>query len=216
MNYTLVDILSYSIAAGAIIGLIRLKHIDRAYYPFILLLWIGLLAEIMSSIVIHKGNSNAIFGNIYVLSESILLFVFFKRLGLFSKIENLSFFFPVLFVFAWIWENFIYSDIGYFNSYFRILYSFIVVLMSIHMINRILAEDKRKIIKNPLFLILIGFIIFFTYKTLIEIFWIYGLNSGLEFRTQVYRIMTYINFSVNLIFAIALLWTPRKREFTLL
>lgn len=91
----------------------------------------------------------------------------------------------------------------------------LIVLMSINMINRMLVDGKKKLIQNPLFLILIGFIVFFTYKALIEIFWVYGLNASRDFRLEVYRIMAYINLAVNIIYAIAVLWMPRKREFML-
>jgi hypothetical protein len=63
---------------------------------------------------------------------------------------------------------------------------------------------------------MIGFIAFFTCKILIEIFWVYGLNSSRDFRVEVYRIMTFINLTVNLIYAITLIWMPAKREYTLL
>lgn len=215
MSYLLIDILSYSIAIAAIIGLVRFKKIDRAYYPFIILLWVGLCNEIIGTICIKHFKTNAINSNIYVLAEAILITWFFRNFGLFRKGKNLfslSLFFILTF---WLFENFYLSDIRRFSSYFRISYSMLIVLMSINMINRMLVDGKKKLIQNPLFLILIGFIVFFTYKALIEIFWVYGLNASRDFRLEVYRIMAYINLAVNIIYAIAVLWMPRKREFML-
>ena len=84
------------------------------------------------------------------------------------------------------------------------------------MINRLIPEERGKLVKNSIFLVAIGFIAFYTFNSLIEIFWVYGLNASKDFRAGVYRIMTYINLIVNLIYAIAVLWIPRKREYTLL
>ena len=84
------------------------------------------------------------------------------------------------------------------------------------MINRLILDERSGLIKNSVFLITIGFIVFFTYKILIEIFWVYGLNASRDFRVEVYRIMTYINLAINLIYALAVLWIPKKREYTLL
>jgi hypothetical protein len=206
--------LSYAVAIAAIIGLVRIRVIDRAYYPFILLLWVALLTEITGTIVIRLYRTNAINSNIYVLLESVLILWFFRRLKLFSK----TFFawLMTIFILAWIAENFIIFSITTFQSYFRVFYSFVIVLLSIHMINKLFSEERRKLIKNPVFLIMITFIVFFTYKTLIEIFYIYGLDASDEFKIQVYRIMPYINLTANLLYAIAVIWIPRKQEYTLL
>lgn len=216
MNYLLAELFSYSVGIGALIGLIRIRKIDRAFLPFIVLLWSGLLNEIITTVLINRYGSNAINSNIYVLVESLLITWLFYRLNLFAG--HRWFYFAVLLFFGatWLTDNFILSSITRFNSYFRIAYSFSVVLMSIHLLNRQLAISKMGLLKNSVFLICMGFIIFFTYKALVEIFWVYGLNASKSFRVEVYRIMAWINLFVNLIYAIAVLWIPVKRRFTLL
>jgi hypothetical protein len=216
MNHTVVEILSYSIGIAAIAGLVRFRQLDQAYYPFIILLWTGLLNEIISTVSINLFYSNAVASNIYVLLESLLALVFFEKLHLFKKRKVLYPMLAALFITCWSIENFFMTGIGHFGSYFRILYSFAIVLMSIHTTNNLILEEKGMLIRNPVFLIMIGFIAFFTYKILIEIFWVYGLNASRDFRVEVYRILTYINLSVNLIYAITLIWMPGKREYTLL
>ena len=215
MNSQLLDYLSYAIGIGAIIGLFRIRHIEQVYFPFILLLWVGLVNEILSTVLIQLIHNNAINSNIYVLAESLLILWFFEKLGLFKKNKYIFWVFFLLFLFGWIAENLILFSIRRFNPYFRIGYSFTIVLLSIHMINHLLANEHKRLLKNPVFLIMLGFIGFFTYKALIEIFWMYGLNSSKDFRVQVYRLMTFINLFVNLLFALAVLWIPRKREYIL-
>jgi hypothetical protein len=87
--------------------------------------------------------------------------------------------------------------------------------MSVTVINRFIFGNIHQILKNALFHIIIAFIAFFTYKTLIEIFWVYGLNASRDFRVAVYRIMTYINLFANIVYTLAVIWMPRKAEYTL-
>lgn len=216
MSYNLIDLFSFSIAIAAIIGLVRRRQLAPVYYPFILILWVGLLNETIDSIMIRQGHSNAVSTNIYVLVESLLLLWFFQRSGSFSRRPWASAFLASVFAIAWITENLVIKDLHHFSSYFIILYAFTVVLLSINRVNRLILSEKKLLINQPQFLIFIGFIIFYTYTLLVEIFWIYGLNGGAEFRLQVYRILAWINLIVNLIYAIALLWIPRKREYSLL
>ena len=216
MNQKLTELFSYSVGIGAIIGLIRWKIVSQAYLPFILLLWLGFSNEIITTIIISKGYSNAPNNNIYDLIEALSILWLFKKWNLFERNKNLFWYLFFLFAATWGVENFYVSSIKVFNSYFNILYSFIIVLMSIQMINQMILKDRAGLIRNAQFLISVGFIAFFTYKLLIEIFWVYGLNSSHEFRANVYRIMAYINLAVNLIFALAVLWIPRKREYILL
>lgn len=213
MSFLHVQILSFSIAIGAIIGLVRLKSTDQAFLPFILFLCSGFLNESISVIRIAYKYGSTINNNIYVLVSALLILWLFKNWKVLGRWAQKGFFvLALLFVLVWIWENFIYSSLRELSSYFRILYSFVIVLLSVQMINRLLLEDKTRLLRNPVFLICLSFVIFFTYKVLIEIFWIYGLNSSKDFRIQVYRIMTYINLTVNLVYALAALWMPRKRE----
>ena len=215
MNYKLAEILSYFIGLGALIGLFKIRKIDQTYYPFILLLWVGLLNEIINTIVINAGYSNAINDNIYGLLESLLITLVFYRMGVFDRYKNVFYYVLSGLLLLWIMINFVFFSIKQFSSYFNIIYSLYVVLLSINMINQLMLRERKRLIISPMFLVSIAFIFFFTYKALIEIFWVYGLNASKNFRVEVYRIMTYINLTVNIIYAIAVLWMPRKREFML-
>ena len=85
-------------------------------------------------------------------------------------------------------------------------------MMSIHINNMLIVTYRKKLLKNPVFLICSGFIIYFTYKILIEAFWLYGLKAGKGFRINVYLLLTWINLIVNLIYALAMLWIPKKPQ----
>src|SRR5205814_10510208 len=100
-------------------------------------------------------------------------------------------------------------------SYFRIFYSFLISIMSINIINQQLNFEKKNIVKNPIFLICIGFVIYFTYDVIVGLFWLYGLHMIMHFQLNVAIILVYINLFANLIYALAVLWMPLKHRFTL-
>lgn len=214
MNYLLIEILSYSIGISAFIALFRWKSIQKRDYFFIAFLWAGLLSEFISTICIQLFKTNAVTSNIYILISSLLLLLQFNKWGLFSKNKLLYKVIIAIIFLVWFWENFIYSSIFSFGSISRIVNGFIIVLMSIHLMNILINQENSTLSKNPVFLICISFIIFFTLKILVEVFWIYGLNASKDFRQSIYRIVTYVNLVVNIFYAIAVLWMPKKREFT--
>ena len=183
--------------------------------PFIYLLWIGCINETTSYFLIINHNNSIINGIIYGLCESLFLVWFFKNQGVFNKRKLLFYSFLGLFILIWVVESFLSKSFGSkFNSYFAVCYSLSVVLLSIHSINSLLFKE-REILKNPAFLISLGFVVFFTYKVVVEIFWLYGFKESRSFRLNVYAILIYINLICNLIYALAILWMRKKQAFTL-
>lgn len=179
-------------------------------------MWLGSINEIISFFVTRARLSNAINSNIYALGEGILIVYFLYKHKLFEGKKKI-FYAAIIFLSAfWLIDKFFIASINEFSSYFSIGASFTYVLMSINMINKLFLVGSKVLLQNAVFLICIGFVVFFTYALLVEVFWFYGLNSSSQFRLRVYRILTYINLGTNLIYAIALLWIPRKREYMLL
>jgi hypothetical protein len=215
MSYSTIEIFSFSIVAAALIGGIRFTRISPAYYPFLICIWAGLLNEIISYIIIHSGHSNAPNSNIYILAEALLLTWQFKRWGIFARTKILFHGLIIFFVSVWVLENFVVYKITYFSSYFRMVYSFALALMSINHINVLIHKERKQLLRNPEFLICMAFVIYYTYKVMVEAFWIYGLNNSDDFRKNVYLILAYINLFANLIYALAILWMPTKHRFSL-
>ena len=214
MNHSLVMIFSFSIIVPAIIGIIRFNMINRIYFPFILCIWVGLLNELISELLIDYFHvSNSVNTDIYCLIEALLYTWLFRNLNLFINAKQYILLMGFLCA-AWLTDNFFISKITGFDSYFTIVYSLMIVLMSITILNRLIVQQIN-LLANSTFLICASLIIYFTLMALMEIFWLYGLNSSSTFRLNIYRIMAYINLSVNLIFALAILWMHRKQEFTL-
>lgn len=214
-NYTLAVIFSFSIAIAAIIGGVRFNRISPAYRPFLFCIWLAFANEILGFFIRRSGNSNAINNNIYVLAEAILVSWQFYRWRLFKGQRKIFIAILSSFLVFWIIECLVTGRIHYTTTYFRVYYSFVIVLMSINIRIEPLNTERRNILTNPVFLLRTGFLLYFTYKVIVQIFWLYGLGSSKEFRMNVVWILIYINLVTNLIYALAVLCMPRKQRFSL-
>jgi hypothetical protein len=215
MRLTLEMVLGLSILIAGLISIIRFKHINRVYYPFVYCIWIACANEALSFLLISNLFHNTVNNNIYVLLEAIFITWLFKRLKLFKKTPTLFYCLLTAFCMVWAMEVFILSSIKQVAVYFRVFYSFLLVLMSVHQINTLITTSKGALFKNATFLLCVGFIIYFMYKVFIEAFFIYGLESSIQFQITLFSILTYINLFSNLLYALAVLWMPKRQAFTL-
>jgi hypothetical protein len=216
MNIQIQYISAFSILIPCSIALIRFRKLDKVFLPFIVLLWVGALNEALSFVLVKFGRPTTINNNIYVLCESIAILWFFKKIRTVLTGKLIFGFLISSFIVFWIIETFITGWFNRISSYFRIFYSFVIVILSISTVNFLIVTEKKALLKLPVFIISVGFIIFFTYKVLVEAFSLVGLNKSDEFRGEVYAIQDWLNLFVNLVYALAILWIPRKREYTLL
>lgn len=198
---------------AAVIGLIRFNKIDPAYYPFIFCMWIAAINEIISFGLAKAGYHTIINNNLYVLAEALLITWQFKRWEFFDRHAKIYPLTLLLILVVWFLENIHLSTIDKIGFYFRVFYCFLIVLMSIHNINGVIMNDRGILSKNPIFLICGGYILFFTYKILVEAFWFYGINITGTFSIDVYIIFTWINLFVNILFGIAVLCIPHKPHY---
>ena len=123
MKYPVIIISSFSIIIAAIIGWIRFKKINPAYYPFLYCIWLAFLNEIISVIFASRGHSDAINSNIYMLAEALLITWQFKNWGLFLRPKYLFTGILILFTLLWITESFFIKGItSYYLLFQNILF----------------------------------------------------------------------------------------------
>jgi len=212
-SYYTTLILASSIVIPAIIGVVRFKYIAARYRPFLYLIWAGCLNEIVSVYCAFRFHNNIASNVAYSLIESFLLLWLFQRLKLFGGKTWLLYSLALIFFCIWLFESFLANRFGsQFSVYFDVVYSFCVVLLSIRAINQLLTAETE-ILKNPTFLICIGFVIFFSYEIIERVFWIYGLENSLVFKQSVQAILFLTNFFTNLLFGLAVLWMKKKQGF---
>ncbi len=215
MNYFIISIISsFSIALAAILGIIRYPSILKEYRPFIFFIWLGLLNEIVSLIFVFMKKSNSINSNIYVFLEFFLILLLFYMWNS-RRIKQVYISLLLTGFCVWIIDNFLLHSLLERNSLFRVYYSFVIVLLSINQINRLIVDNKKNIFRNAMFLIYLTFIVYYSYKTFIEVFYIFHIKFSIYFYTSIVLFLLFINFVANLAYAIAVLCIPKKREFTL-
>jgi hypothetical protein len=215
MSYYVGFFLNLLILIPAITGWIRYKHVDPVFFPFLVFIWVGTAFEVINHCLITLGFYNIVPLNIYFLLESLVSLWIFNKWTLFSnKLAYLFFIF--IFIAAWLAENVIVSKfyLG-FNSYFHIFYEFIIVLMSVNMINVILLNERGRLWKNPMFLISACFVLFHTLGVLTEAFMAYGIKFNPNLARNVNRIVAILNTICYFIYTLAILWMPKRQAFSL-
>lgn len=214
MNFYLVSAISFSIFIPGVLAVIFFRKIEHSFYPFVYCLWVGCINEVISFVLGLNHYPTLINSNIYVLIESILLTWFFYGI---ETIQNRTIFLSILssLLIAWLLENFLFRSVFVNSTYFRIYASMVIVFLSIQEFNRIVFSYKKVLYQNAVFILCVCFVIYFTYKAMLQSFMIYAWTRDINFLIKVYQIMLYINLGVNLLYGLAVLWMPRKVKFIL-
>lgn len=212
--FLLVSLGTYSIGLAAIIAIVRFKKIPAKYHPFVLLVWLALLNELLSEYLIYRIRNNAVNSNIYVLFEFLLALWLFDNLGLFHKKRIYYRFCLFLMPVVWLLDCVVLHPINQFGSVYRIIYSFALVLFSIDYINYVFFSEKENILRNAGFLICLAFLLYFSFKGLLEVFYLFRLKSIKGFYRSLLVTLNIVNLVANLIFALAMLWIQKKEPYT--
>ena len=216
MKSFLLFLVSESILIPFITGLVRFRRIGNSYRPFFILIVVAVIIEAINGYMIKvQHHSNAIPVNIYALIECLLIIWQFHTWGWLRSRKQVFYGLLLFSIAGWMVENLVYGHITEFPPFFRFLYSFLIVLLSVNKINYMITHDNRTLLRSPDFLICIGLIIFFIYKIIYE--WAYqtSLFGQSDITSIIIMSFGYINALTNIIFAIALLLIPAPQKFTL-
>ena len=139
----------------------------------------------------------------------------FYNWGLFKGKK--TFYYSLLFICVAFWsiEEIIFGGIYNFVPFFRIFYSFILVLVSINQLNyTILINSGKNLFRNCKFLLCIAFIIFFIYQILYEAAYFVSDHSTNNYfvTNTIISFFAYINLIVNLIYIPAVYFIPDRYE----
>jgi len=205
-------LLSQSIFIPIIIALIRIKHFNRNYYPFFLVLIIGFFAELASFIEIDTFNeTNAWVIKLYSLLESIILLYQFYIWRNGKRRQVIFVLLCVICLLFWIVEVVLFNNFNSFSPYFRVFYAFVLVLLSINQINSMIFYHEGTLFKNPRFILCLGFIIIFLYQIIYEASYYIGSEQS-AVANKIIMGFGYINFSINLLYAIAMFFITDKKN----
>jgi hypothetical protein len=206
-------VLNYSIAIAALVAAIRFKFIYRDFKPFIFLIWLGVLNETISLVLIYYRGYNTINSNIYVLFESIIIFYQFYIWQAVSR--HWYYCLIVIALTVWAVDNIIWHRIWGNNSVFRIAYSFMVIGCSLKQVNKLLITERTSLIRNAVFLICTAFLMYYSCKAFVEVFNAWHLSVSQAFSRQLFTILYFADFLSNIIYATAIVCIPRKQVFTM-
>ena len=212
-NYILAIVLNYSIVITAIAVIMKFKTMLNSYWPFMGIIFLGLINETISLVSIYSAGTNAVNGNIYVLLEFMLIiYQFFK----WDSISKRTFFIlAITGIIIWVTDNFILSSISQNNSLFRTIYSLIIVFLSINKLNMLIIYENGYLLKNATFIICITFLVYYGCKAFVEAFNALHLGLNHNILGELWIIMYFVNAVANILYAIAILCIPRKQKFIL-
>lgn len=209
--YEIAAILGFNSAFAAVPGLIRFRKVEKTYQPFLIIVCLGFINHCLSVVLIYYFNSNSINGNIFVLTESLLYIWQFSSWRLFKK-RKTAIILALILLLVWIIDNLVWHNLHEINSGFRIFSSFMMVFLAIDQLTSLITKAKVNLLKNAVFIICSGMLIYFSYKAFIDVFFLIELRPNMKLEIPIYKILVGINFFVNFLFAWAVLWIPKKKE----
>jgi hypothetical protein len=218
MDDTLRFILSLSIGIAVIIGIVRFRRIDPSYYPFIYNIIVALLVEILNRILTETGHTVAFIFvlNVFSYIDFFLFLWLFHNWGLFNRKKSAFITIAGIFFLIWLFEGVLVTGFVELNLYFFMLYAFALIFFSVNTFNKAVVHERSSIFRNAKFWICLGIIIFYpffivTVTTGISLF---RNNVSVQFRRDLQAISVFSNLLVNLLYAVAVIWIPRKKNFT--
>ena len=215
MNDNELFLLSLSIAFAALLGVIRFRKMDPAYHPFVYYAILSLTVEIIVYILLSRNMQYAVgtIYNIFAFVEFYILMVLLYNWGLFKR--NRRFFnYIILFFFLLSIATLNFRGVEKINYFSQIVNSFALIFFSISAFNKMIQNERKNIFKNAKFWICIGIVIYYTCFILVytEKISFLNLHPSKNFDYKVWQITAYANLLVNLLYAVAMLWVPRKKN----
>jgi hypothetical protein len=210
--YRVAAVTGFSIVIAAVIGLVRFRQSAKAYRPFFYVVWLGLLNHSFSLLSVYYFRTNAVNGNIFVLAEAMLYIWLFGNWGTFRGRKRVGAGLLILLVLAWVTDNLLVHTLWSANAGFRIITAFVMIFLAIEQLTKHISNIRQSLLRHPVFVICSGLLIYFSYKAFIEVFFLVETDGSLTFMYHIYTIMVCVNCFVNLTFAWAILWIPKKNQ----
>lgn len=208
-------LVSLFVGIPAVVGWVRYKRIQPAFYPFICWLTLGLISEVISICIIYRYGNNAVSYNIFAMISPVLIAYQLNRWK--QKILGVSFFYAVatfsvlLFLTEWLLRG----SFSAFCSYAVIISSTVIVLINICFISQWLSGAIDYLYRDAISLICFGFVILYTYTITTECFLFFAQSLQTPFFHYLPIIFSVINLLVNLLFLFAILCIPLRIQYFL-
>jgi hypothetical protein len=193
--------------------LVRRKRMTEDYLPMMLLVLIGVVSEIADWIMdVYVGHSSII-GNLYVVAELLLILRLYKRMNV-TFSDKLLIVFGISGVMVWLLDNFILHSLHTNNSIFRMVESLMIVFIAIDKLHHLLLYNGKPQVRDPEFVITIGFLLYFVYKSFVEAFHLFPVPHQRSFYRTLWMILNLVNIITNIILSLGILCIrPKPQHF---
>jgi hypothetical protein len=191
----------------------------RGNFLFFIFCFHLFLVEGLMFLTAQLGIKNHVLANIDTLIySSILVFLIFRIWESFvsrkRRLLVLKITIFILILIGWIIENFIIESITIYNSFLSCSISFLMVILSVYLINMILFLKNGSIFRDSNGLLLIGILIRSFSGGLILLFLNYRMNFSDDFYA---RILVLVNVALvvsNIFFLLGVICLPKNRKYT--
>jgi hypothetical protein len=205
---------SWVIIIPALIALAKFSTMTKEFKPLACNIWLGVLAEVTATVLRISIKNNLYAYNVFMLFDFVTILWLFHNWGAFVRYHPLlRRGFLIFFILLWVTDNFIISSISRDNIIFRMCYSLVLVLFAINQLSNIYIRNNSYLVKNPYLYVCLGIIFYYSFSA-----FIYLINSSSLFEPGPalwkYTTLIYVivNAAANLLYAIALLWMPKKAK----
>ncbi len=196
-----------SVLIPAIIALLVYNKAPRNLRPFLWYIFISVVSELNSFFLRHFFKNNMVNFHLYTNFEFVILSIFFINTINKSIFKKIVVILAVLFPLGYLIHNIISNLFLKFNPLFLTLETFVLAIYGLYYFyNRIINEaPDTDLIKDPIFWIHSGMLLYFLGNTFLFMIYSYSANLQLGWHASIWHIHSVLNMSSYLIYSYGLL-----------
>ena len=209
---TLALLLAMTCILPALAAAVQWKKADTRFQAFLILMITGFVVEAIA----FTGSTHGqrwilkLIYNCMLLVELVLFMQFFYRIKTIGLTEK----YVLLAVAAMVWvPGMLLTDpLKKVNYYTAVIYAVLLLFYGVRLLSRQVLEINVPLIKNPLFLLAVPIIIYYSFFILSTGLMLLGLGNN-TYATTVASLQKIFNAVCNLMYATAILCLPKRHRF---
>lgn len=210
MTFAVLVAMSLLIGVPALFALFKVSQLEKSVIPFVLMLQVGFISEIVSLLLITCYGNNIVSYSVSGLLGGVLCII---QLAVWDQRRGRKWLYMAvtgLIIVTGFLEWLIVEETGYFFSYLTIVQSLIIIALSMNIAIRRLTSNIEQISRDPIFIICAAFVIFNSYAMLTELYLLLGFKVYSYWHKYVADIFSFVNFFVNLLYLYVVICMSRK------
>ncbi len=204
--------LAFTIIIPVVTGIIKFRQVtSHGYLPVFLFVCIGFLNNVLSYYLIKKGISNHLNSNIYVLIGFLIVVWQFAVWN--AEDKKRYWLVSVILMLVWLSDNLIINHIWDNNSIFRFFASFAILFLCLAQVNKLIFFHTSGIVSNPVFLVCIGLMLYYSFKAFVETFYFFSWVFDTTLIIRLNITLGFVDMVTNVLISIAFLCIGRKTTY---